>query len=123
MRWMIVFLLVFSASGRATAGEVDPVDDPEVLGGMPEPDTAMYGYLKARRLKCTSEWFELASPVELVMNGRAYTYFGPALSAKQPDPDGVVTLGVLGAVKDYSEDARKALDTFFAPGPSCRCWR
>jgi len=112
MRWIICFWLVFSVFGNAAGGEVDPLDDPEVLGEMPEPDTAMYKYLKARRLKCTSEWFELATPAELTMNGRAYTYTGPALSAKQPDGDGVVTLGVLGAVKDYSEDARKALDTF-----------
>jgi Icc-related predicted phosphoesterase len=50
--------------------------------------------------------------VELTINGRTYTYSGPALKANKPDPDGVVTLGVLGAVKDYSEDAQKALDKF-----------
>ena len=105
MRWMVVLSLVFSIFGRAAAENVDPIEDPEVLGPMPEPDTAMYKYLKARRLKCTSDWFELASPVEMTINGRAYTYSGPALKANKPDPDGVVTLGVLGAVKDYSEDA------------------
>jgi Icc-related predicted phosphoesterase len=112
MRWMVVLSLVFSIFGRAAAENVDPIEDPEILGPMPEPDTAMYKYLKARRLKCTSEWFELASPVELTINGRTYTYSGPALKANKPDPDGVVTLGVLGAVKDYSEDARTALDNF-----------
>ena len=85
MRWIVVFLLIFSVSGRAGAGDakVDPLEDPEVLGEMAEPDTAMYKYLKARRLKCTSEWFELATPVELTINGRAYEYSGPVLKAKK----------------------------------------
>ena len=48
----------------------------------------------------------------MTINGRVYTYSGPALKAKKPDADGVVTLGVLGAVKDYSEDAKKALGKF-----------
>jgi Icc-related predicted phosphoesterase len=112
MRWMAILFVVFSAPGWVSAEGVDPVEDPESLGALPEPDSAMYRYLKARRLKCISEWSELAAPVEVTLGERAFTYTGPALTAVRPDSDGTVTLGVLGAVKDFSEDAQKALLKF-----------
>ncbi len=112
MRWLVVIFVLFFTPGRGWAQMDDYIGDPESLESLPEPDTAMYRYLKARRLKCTSEWFELATPVETTIGGRTYSYSGPALKAKQPDGDSVVTLGVLGAVKDFSEDAQKALAAF-----------
>jgi Icc-related predicted phosphoesterase len=112
MRWIVIFCVVFSVPGWVWAGDVDPIEDPEVLGSMPEPDSAVYRYLRARRLKCTSKWLELGTPVEICIGGRTYSYTGPALTAKKPDTDGVVTLGVLGATKDFSEDSRKALGKF-----------
>jgi Icc-related predicted phosphoesterase len=112
MRWIVLFILLAFSPAGALAQTVDPIEDPESLATLPEPDSAVYRYLKARRLKCTSEWFELATPVELVINKLAYTYTGPALAAKKKDPDGVVTLGLLGAVKDFSSDTQKALATF-----------
>lgn len=112
MRWLVAIFVLFFTPGRVWAQLAEYIQDPEALESLPEPDTDTYRYLKARRLKCTSEWVELATPVEVTIGGRVYSYSGPALTAGQPDADGVVTLGVLGAVKDFSPDARLALAAF-----------
>jgi hypothetical protein len=98
--------LVLSA-GMTLAAE--PWEDPEELEVLPEPDTDYYRYLKARKLKCTDDEARLDKSVEMMLGSRKYTYTGPELVATKPDPDGVVTLGVLGAVKDFNPETVRAL--------------
>ena len=90
----------------------DPVDDPELLDSYPKPDTAYYRYLKERRSKCVGDGAKLAEPVSMKMQKRAYSFTGPTLSLQGKDPDGVVSLGVLGAVKDFGDESRQALTLF-----------
>jgi Icc-related predicted phosphoesterase len=108
---LLVFFLCFFAS-LSPAAAVDPLEDPEELERLPQPKHAYYRYLKARRLKCTGDGAQLDRPFEMTFKGRAYTYTGPELRSTKPDPDGQVVLGVLGAIKDFSAESRKALSHF-----------
>ena len=110
MRNALIAILVFGLLGTAWAQ--DPIEDPESLSEMPAPDTPMFKYLKARLLKCTGDGKKLDAPADLTLGGRTYAYDGDTLSLKGADPDGVVTIGVLGAVKDFSAETRKALDFY-----------
>ncbi len=110
MRKIIFVILAMGLSAPAAAE--DPIEDPECLSEMPAPDTPYYKYLKSRLLKCTGEGTKLDAPVEMEIAGRKYSYDGDTLSLLGADPDGTVTLGVLGAVKDFSRETRGALDFF-----------
>jgi hypothetical protein len=126
MRKAMIFVLVLgwaapaaagAANGKAdesgAAGKLEAaIADPECLAEADVPDTAYAEYIGARLIKCTGEGGKLAEPVAMEIGGRAYTYFGDRLSLKGDDPDGVVSLGVLGAIKDYSDETRAALDFF-----------
>jgi len=110
MRNALIAILVLGLLGTAWAA--DPIEDPESLSEMPAPDNALYRFLKARLLKCTGDGKKLDAPVELSIGGRSYAFDGDTLGLKGADPDGVVSLGVLGAIKDFSGETRKALDFY-----------
>jgi len=105
-------VMTMFAVARAAEPAPDPLDDPEVLDSYPTPDNAYYNYLKSRRMECQGDGAVLEKPVELKLAGRTYSFSGPRLSFVGKDPDGIVTLGVLGAIKDFGEETRSALDFF-----------
>ncbi|MBW1811315.1 MAG: hypothetical protein JRJ87_24215 [Deltaproteobacteria bacterium] len=109
MRTITMFLCFFVLLGQGALQAADPIDDPEVLESYPKPTTAYYKYLQARRLECTGDGNVLDAPVEMKIGKQTFTYSGPALTLKGKDPDGVVTLGVMGAVKDFGAESKKAL--------------
>lgn len=104
--------LVVAGLVAAWPARAQPLEDPEQLETRPEPDTACYRWLEKRRLKCHDEQASPVEPVEMEMGGRRYRWSGPSLKLVSGDPDGVLTLGVLGAVKDFSEDTRAALANY-----------
>jgi Icc-related predicted phosphoesterase len=87
--------------------------DPDVLAELPEPDSAYYAYLKARRTSCVGDGVLVEPAVELAFGDQRFSFSGPRLARVGADPDGVVTLGVLGAIKDFSPESRHAMDRFF----------
>jgi Icc-related predicted phosphoesterase len=109
LSWLLAFLV--GGSVPVAAG-TDPVDDPDVLDSYPKPDTPYYNYLKERRSECIGDGKELDQPVEMEIGKRKYQYTGPALTLVGADPDGVVTLGVLGAIKDFGDESRAAIGEY-----------
>jgi hypothetical protein len=107
--WVLLCAAPAAAGGGAFG---DYIDDPEELTKLPEPASAYYTYLKARRASCTGDGVAVA-PAELAFGAARFTFDGPSLKALGPDPDGVFTLGVLGAPKDFSDESRVALGKFF----------
>jgi Icc-related predicted phosphoesterase len=112
MRKFLIVCLVLGLGVPAMA--VDPIEDPESLSEMPAPDSAYYRYLKSRLLKCTGDGAKLDKPMQMTIAERKYTYDGDSLVLEGADPDGTVTIGVLGAVKDFSRETRAALDFYLA---------
>jgi Icc-related predicted phosphoesterase len=108
--WLSALVLLFAGMPL----RAQPLEDPEELEMQPDPDSAAYRWLEQRRLKCHDEQAEPIEPVELEMGGRTYRWNGPSLKLVSKDSDGIVTLGVLGAIKDFSEDTRAALDEYLA---------
>jgi Icc-related predicted phosphoesterase len=105
-------VMMICSPARAAEPSGDPLEDPEVLDSYPTPDNAYYNYLKSKRLECQGDAAALDKPFEMKLAGRTYIFNGPTLSLAGKDPDGVVAIGVLGAIKDFGEETRPAL-TFF----------
>ncbi|HOX45022.1 MAG TPA: hypothetical protein PK668_15590 [Myxococcota bacterium] len=109
--WLVCLCALPAAAGAGTYEEY--LDDPEGLTDLAEPASAYYAYLKARRASCTGDGAAVEPPAELALGGARFSFRGPTLEALGPDPDGVFTLGVLGAPKDFSDESRAALRVFF----------
>ncbi len=107
----LIIVLSLVAQG-VWAANPDPIQDPESLSEMPTPDTPYFKFLKSHLLKCAGDGQKLAKPVEFEMSGRKYTFDGRSLDLQGSDPDGVVTIGILGAIKDFSKETQAALDFF-----------
>lgn len=106
--WSIALILLLAGLPL----RAEPLEDPEELEMADEPDAAYYRWLEQRRLKCSDEGEPPDAPVEMELGGRRYRWGGASLELLSEDPDGILTLGVLGAVKDFSEDTRSALDAY-----------
>jgi len=107
-RVLFTCLAVTSLAANGLAGN-DPIEDPELLDSYPKPDTAYYKYLKERRLECLGDLEELKEPEKMKIHGREFFFTGSGLRLEGKDADGIVKLGVLGAVKDFGSETRKAL--------------
>lgn len=115
MRKALVFIfgLVLSfLAQEAQAANPDPIKDPESLSEMPTPDTPYFKFLKSHLLKCAGEGQMLSKPVEMDISGRKFVFDGRSMNLQSKDPDGLVTIGTLGAIKDFSKETQAALDFF-----------
>lgn len=107
------FIVVLSLLAQgAWAANPDPIQDPESLSEMPTPDTPYFKFLKSHLLKCSGQGEKFQKPIEMEMSGRKFSFDGRSLDLQGPDPDGVVTIGTLGAIKDFSKETQAALDFF-----------
>ncbi|MBN2494225.1 MAG: hypothetical protein JXR96_06520 [Deltaproteobacteria bacterium] len=89
----------------------DYIADPDRLSALPAPQTPYAKYLRARRLKCLGDG-AAAGPEKMEIGGRRFVFDGLSLALEGADRDGLVTVGVLGAVKDFSPETREALTTY-----------
>ncbi len=109
----VLFIVILSLFAQGSwAADPDPIQDPESLSEMKTPDTPYFKFLKSHLLKCAGDGQKIPTPVEMEMAGRKFIFDGKSMKLQGADPDGVVTIGTLGAIKDFSKETRAALDFF-----------
>lgn len=108
----VLWLLALAVPAAAQEDEpvTDPLQDPSLLDSLPEPDSPLYRYYKPRLTQCFGDGLALPEPVRLTIGERSLRFTGPTLALEGSDAE--LVLGVMGAVKDFSPETRRALDVF-----------
>ncbi len=88
------------------------MEDPELLDKVPAPAGPLYRILEKKRLSCFSDFAPLDRSSILTMAGRKFVFDGISLVSMDADRDGKVVIGVLGALKDFEPETRKALEWY-----------
>jgi Icc-related predicted phosphoesterase len=76
---------------------------------MPEPAHALYRYVKARSGQCVGDGIALEHPVEMTLAGKKVRFDGSSLSLLDSGSSGTLTIGILGAIKDFALETQDAL--------------
>ncbi|RLB58581.1 MAG: hypothetical protein DRI34_04465, partial [Deltaproteobacteria bacterium] len=86
------------------------IADPEILEHLPAAASPLARALAGQSLRCfPGKFTRLPNSEKVTLAGRQFDFDGLTLTARAGDADGVVTLGVLGALKDFESETRLAL--------------
>ena len=99
-------VMLLCLPGIVWAQAVNPIEDPEALDELPEPNTAYYQLLKSHRLKCIGEGSGLEIPIEITIGTKTFQNTGSELILKDADSKGEVTIGVTSATRPRRVTAR-----------------
>jgi Icc-related predicted phosphoesterase len=104
----LLLLLPFLLLGDAVGTESPEADE---LENLPQPKNAIWQYFAEHALDCSAPLERLAEPLEWKLGEKAFLFDGVRLFEKEPS-DGTLTVGVLGAVKDFMPETRESLGFF-----------